>query len=43
MTPASDMEKRFKPTWVNGVIAIVLIVSSMFMFVKVSPFIYFNF
>ena len=43
MTPAADMEKRFKPTWVNGVIAIVLIVSSMFMFVKVSPFIYFNF
>ena len=43
MTPAADMEKKFKPTWVNGVIAVALIVCSMFMFVKVSPFIYFNF
>ena len=43
LKPASDMEKRFRPTWSNAILTIVLIVVSMFFFVKTSPFIYFNF
>ena len=43
LKPASDMEEKFKPTAVNALIAIVLLVSCMFCFVKYSPFIYFNF
>ncbi|MBO7330136.1 MAG: MBOAT family protein [Lentisphaeria bacterium] len=39
----STLEKRFKPTWINAVTAIALLVTCMFLFVKYSPFIYFNF
>ena len=39
----SDAEKRFQPTWFNALLAAALLVSSMFLFVKTSPFIYFNF
>lgn len=42
-TPAYEMVKKFRPTWLNAVIATVLLVVSIFFFVKVSPFIYFNF
>ena len=42
-TPAPEMEKKFRPTWVNALLTAALIVWSMFLFVKVSPFIYFNF
>lgn len=41
--PVCDLEKKFRPTWCNAVFATVLIVVSMFFFVKYSPFIYFNF
>ena len=41
--PVCEIEKRFRPTWVNAIIATGLIVVSMFFFVKYSPFIYFNF
>ena len=40
---ASSRADHFKPTLVNALIAIALIVTSMFFFVKTSPFIYFNF
>lgn len=43
LTPAADMEKKFRPTWCNGLLTITLILISMFCFVKYSPFIYFNF
>ena len=43
LQPAADLEKKFRPTWINAVLTIVLILASMFCFVKVSPFIYFNF
>ncbi len=43
LKPASDMEQKFRPTWVNALTATALIVTSMFFFVKYSPFIYFNF
>ena len=39
----SDAEKKFQPTWCNALIAAALMVCSMFLFVKTSPFIYFNF
>ena len=42
-TPAYELTKKFKPTWLNALAAIVLLTVSMFFFVKVSPFIYFNF
>ena len=41
--PVCELEKRFRPTWCNALIAAGLIVVSMFYFVKYSPFIYFNF
>ncbi len=40
---AYDMGKKFRPTWINALVTIALFVASMFLFVKVSPFIYFNF
>ena len=43
LTPAVDMEEKFRPTWVNAVLTTVLFLTPMFFFVKVSPFIYFNF
>ena len=43
LKPASDMEEKFKPTPLNAAVTIVLMVVSMFCFVKYSPFIYFNF
>jgi hypothetical protein len=43
MKPVCELEKKFRPTWFNAVIATALIVISMFFFVKYSPFIYFNF
>jgi D-alanyl-lipoteichoic acid acyltransferase DltB (MBOAT superfamily) len=39
----STLKEKFTPNWINALLAIVLIVSSMFLFVKTSPFIYFNF
>ena len=39
----TDMQKRFRPTWINALVAAILFIVSMFFFVKVSPFIYFNF
>ena len=41
--PVCEIEKKFRPTWFNAVLATSLIVVSMFFFVKYSPFIYFNF
>ena len=43
LKPVCEVEKKFRPTWVNAVISTALIVVSMFFFVKYSPFIYFNF
>jgi hypothetical protein len=40
---ASSRVDKFRPTILNLIIALVLLVSSMFLFVKTSPFIYFNF
>ena len=40
---ASSRVDRFKPTLINALIAILLLCSSIFCFVKTSPFIYFNF
>ena len=39
----AETEKKFQPTWVNALLAAALLVSCMFLFVKTSPFIYFNF
>ena len=36
-------EKKFRPAWWNAVLAVIFLVSCMFLFVKTSPFIYFNF
>ena len=41
--PVCEVEKSFRPTWIRAIIATALIASSMFCFVKYSPFIYFNF
>jgi D-alanyl-lipoteichoic acid acyltransferase DltB (MBOAT superfamily) len=43
LTPASEMSKRFRPTWSNALLTAALLITSMFFFVKTSPFIYFNF
>ena len=43
LTPVPELEKRFRPTWINAVLTVGLILGSMFLFVKTSPFIYFNF
>ena len=43
LKPAVDMEEKFRPTWVNAILTILLLIVPMFFFVKVSPFIYFNF
>ena len=40
---ASSRVDKFRPTILNLIIALALLVSSMFLFVKTSPFIYFNF
>lgn len=40
---ASSRVDKFRPTIVNLIIALALLISSMFLFVKTSPFIYFNF
>jgi hypothetical protein len=37
------MGEKFRPTWLNGIFAAALMITAMFFFVKVSPFIYFNF
>ena len=39
----SQAEAKFQPRWSNALIAVILLVCSMFLFVKTSPFIYFNF
>ena len=39
----STLKEKFTPNLLNALLAILLIVSSMFLFVKTSPFIYFNF
>lgn len=41
--PVCKAEEKFRPTWYNALTATGLIVTSMFFFVKYSPFIYFNF
>lgn len=41
--PVCEIEKTFRPTRFNALTAVVLLVVSMFFFVKYSPFIYFNF
>ena len=38
-----QVEAKFQPRWSNAGIAVALLVCSMFLFVKTSPFIYFNF
>lgn len=43
LKPAPDMEEKFRPTWCNAFLTILLLLTPMFFFVKVSPFIYFNF
>ena len=43
LKPAVDMEEKFRPTWGNAILTILLLIVPMFFFVKVSPFIYFNF
>ena len=43
LTPVPELEKRFRPTWVNACVTVVLLLGSIFLFVKTSPFIYFNF
>ena len=43
LKPAVDMEEKFRPSWVNAILTILLLIVPMFFFVKVSPFIYFNF
>ncbi|MBO5802528.1 MAG: hypothetical protein J6R64_02170, partial [Lentisphaeria bacterium] len=43
LKPAVDMEEKFRPTWVNAILTILLLIVPMFFFVKASPFIYFNF
>lgn len=40
---ASSRVEKFRPSWVNGVVAAGLLTASIFCFVKTSPFIYFNF
>ena len=40
---ASSRVDKFRPTIVNLIIVLALLVSSMFLFVKTYPFIYFNF
>jgi D-alanyl-lipoteichoic acid acyltransferase DltB (MBOAT superfamily) len=43
LKPASELAKKFRPTWINALTAAALMIVSMFFFVKTSPFIYFNF
>ena len=43
LTPAAEMSRRFRPTWINALLTAALLTGSMFFFVKSSPFIYFNF
>ena len=38
-----SLEKKFVPSWWNAVLTTALLVGCMFLFVKTSPFIYFNF
>ena len=37
------LKDKFVPNWINLLTAVVLLTASMFLFVKTSPFIYFNF
>ena len=41
--PVCELGKEFRPTWRSAVMTTALLVTSMFFFVKYSPFIYFNF
>ena len=43
MPPVHAMAEKFRPSWCRALIAIICLTVSMFCFVKVSPFIYFNF
>ena len=43
LKPAVDLGEKFKPTVANALLTIFLLTTSMFFFVKYSPFIYFNF
>ena len=40
---AAQLGEKFRPTWYNAVLTVIFLITSMFCFVKVSPFIYFNF
>ena len=43
MRNTTELEQKFKPTLFNALVTIVFLVVPMFLFVKYSPFIYFNF
>ena len=43
MRNTAELEQKFKPTLFNALVTIVFLVVPMFLFVKYSPFIYFNF
>ena len=43
LPPANSFKDKFKPAVWNLVVAVILIVSCVFSFNKISPFIYFNF
>ncbi len=40
---AAQLGERFRPSWRNALLTVIFLIVSMFCFVKVSPFIYFNF
>ncbi len=43
MPTVARLTEKFRPTWLSAVVTVILLIASMFCFVKVSPFIYFNF
>ncbi|MBO5723828.1 MAG: MBOAT family protein, partial [Lentisphaeria bacterium] len=43
LTPVPELEKKFRSTWINALITVGLLLGSISLFVKTSPFIYFNF
>ena len=40
---AAQLGEKFRPSWRNALLTVIFLITSMFCFVKVSPFIYFNF
>ena len=41
--PVCELTEKFRPTWRSAIMTAALLITSMFFFVKYSPFIYFNF